>query len=575
MDIKLIKRIYKSEVKKYLNQIFIIFFFIILIASSTAAVAWLLDPAIKKIFLEKDRQMLYLIPVAIVLAFLIKSLAVFFQRIKTILIAFNIGKDIQIKLAEKILKSDTSYLTNIHSGRLMSNFTNDTFILVSIVNGIAINSVKEFFTLIFLIGLMISKNLTLSLLALTLIPLAGFFSRKLGKKMGKAVNKSLIASEVFTKNLSEILKSISLIKIFQKEKDELHNFSKVIEDRIEIMIKVEKTRLGAGPIMDTITGLAIGLVVFVGGLQTIYGNLQIGSFMSFLAALMLAYQPVRSLAGINMAINEAFTAAKRIYSILDNQISIYDEPDAKEIIVNKGEIKIEKLTMEYQINNPILKNINILIPGKSKVALVGPSGGGKSTLINLIPRFYNWNNGKIFIDGQNIKNVTLQSLRRQMSLVSQDIVLFDNTIKFNIEYGKAGSSDDEIIKASKLANCHNFIEEFRDKYETLVGENGIRLSGGQKQRISIARAIIKDSPIILLDEATSSLDTESEKIVQEALDNLTKQKTTLIIAHRLSTVKNVDKIYVIDKGKVVEEGSHNYLIENSILYKKLCEQQTL
>ncbi len=575
MKLLLLKRIFKTQLKKYLSDFIIIFFLIILTALSTAVVAWLLDPAIKKIFLEKDQKMLYLIPIAIVIAFFIKSISVFFQRIKTINIAFKIGKDIQLKLAEKILKSDTSYLINKHSGKFISNFTNDTNVLVQVIYTVAINAVKEFFTLIFLVSLMISKNLELSILALCLIPLAAFFSRKLGKRMGKAVVQSLTASEIFTKSLSEILKATSIIKIFQRENYELTNFEKVIQDRITSMSKVEKTRLGSGPIMETITGFAIAIVVFVGGIQSIYGTLEIGSFLSFLAALMLAYQPVRALAGINISTQEALTAAKRIYEILDNQILIQDHPSAKKLEIKNSSINFENVSMSYDGGEIILDNITMSLPGKSKVALVGPSGGGKTTLINLIPRFYDYKKGNILIDEQNIKNVTLSSLRKEIALVSQDVILFDDTIRSNIQYGNQNASMNEIVDACIKANCHEFIEEFKDKYETLVGENGVKLSGGQKQRISIARAIIKNSSIILLDEATSALDTDSEKKVQEALDNLTKQKTTIIIAHRLSTVKNVDKIYVIEKGKVVEEGNHNYLIENSILYKKLCEQQTL
>ncbi len=575
MKLLLLKRIFKTQLKKYLSDFIIIFLLIILTALSTAVVAWLLDPAIKKIFLEKDQKMLYLIPIAIVIAFFIKSISVFFQRIKTINIAFKIGKDIQLKLAEKILKSDTSYLISKHSGKFISNFTNDTNVLVQVIYTVAINAVKEFFTLIFLVSLMISKNLELSILALCLIPLAAFFSRKLGKRMGKAVIQSLTASEIFTKSLSEILKATSIIKIFQRENYELTNFEKVIQDRITSMSKVEKTRLGSGPIMETITGFAIAIVVFVGGIQSIYGTLEIGSFLSFLAALMLAYQPVRALAGINISTQEALTAAKRIYEILDNQILIQDHPSAKKLEIKNSSINFENVSMSYDGGEIILDNITMSLPGKSKVALVGPSGGGKTTLINLIPRFYDYKKGNILIDKQNIKNVTLSSLRKEIALVSQDVILFDDTIRSNIQYGNQNASMNEIVDACIKANCHEFIEEFKDKYETLVGENGVKLSGGQKQRISIARAIIKNSSIILLDEATSALDTDSEKKVQEALDNLTKQKTTIIIAHRLSTVKNVDKIYVIEKGKVVEEGNHNYLIENSILYKKLCEQQTL
>ena len=573
--IDLLKRIFRTQIRKYFKQIVIIFLFIILSAMATTAVAWLLDPAIKKIFIEKDKVMLYVIPVAIICAFAIKSLSVFVVRIKTIKIAYSVIKNIQILLGEKILQSDTSFLTSKHSGKFISNFTNDTLTLSNVLNGIAVNAVKEGVTLIFLLGLMFYQNWKLSLLAITLIPLAALFSRKIGKRMGKAVTTYLSMSEVFLKYLSEILKATQVIKIFQKEKDELKNLSSVISSRTDTIIKMERTRLGAGPIMETITGFAIAIVVFTGGLQSISGQIEIGQFFSFLTALMLAYQPVRALASVNIGIQEGLTAADRIYRLLDNKDFITNKEGSKEFIIGKANVSLKNLSFKYSDGTQALKNINAHIEGGTKVALVGPSGGGKSTFINLIPRFYDPQQGYIEIDSQNIKDVTIQSLRKHMAMVSQDVILFDDTVKANIAYGNIEATDEDILEASKQANCHEFIEELQNKYETLIGENGVKLSGGQKQRISIARAILKKSSIILLDEATSSLDTESEKRVQDAINNLTESKTTIIIAHRLSTISKVDKIFVIKDGELIEEGSHKNLINNSIMYKKLYEQQQL
>ena len=573
--IDLLKRIFRTQIKKYFKKILIIFLFIILSAMATTSVAWLLDPAIKKIFIEKDKVMLYTIPIAIVCAFAVKSLSVFVVRIKTIKIAYSVIKNIQILLGEKILQSDTSFLTSKHSGKFISNFTNDTLTLSNVLNGIAVNAVKEGVTLIFLLGLMFYQNWKLSLLAITLIPIAALFSRKIGKRMGKAVTTFLTISEVFTKYLSEILKATQVIKIFQKEKDELKNLSNVISSRTDTIVKMERTRLGAGPIMETITGIAIAIVVFTGGLQSIAGQIEIGQFFSFLTALMLAYQPVRALASVNIGIQEGLTAAERIYKLLDNKDFITNKEGSKEFQITNAGVKLKNLSFKYSDGTQALKNINATINGGTKVALVGPSGGGKSTFINLIPRFYDPQEGCVEIDSQNIKDVTIQSLRRHIAMVSQDVVLFDDTVKANIAYGNIEASDKEILEASKLANCHDFIEDLQNKYETLIGENGVKLSGGQKQRISIARAILKKSSIILLDEATSSLDTESEKKVQDAINNLTQSKTTIIIAHRLSTINKVDKILVIKDGKLIEEGSHKSLIDNSIMYKKLYEQQQL
>ena len=338
---------------------------------------------------------------------------------------------------------------------------------------------------------------------------------------------------------------------------------------------MERTRLGAGPIMETITGIAIAIVVFTGGLQSIAGQIEIGQFFSFLTALMLAYQPVRALASVNIGIQEGLTAAERIYKLLDNKDFITNKEGSKEFQITNAGVKFKNLSFKYSDGTQALKNINVTINGGTKVALVGPSGGGKSTFINLIPRFYDPQEGCVEIDSQNIKDVTIQSLRRHIAMVSQDVVLFDDTVKANIAYGNIEASNKEILEASKLANCHEFIEDLQNKYETLIGENGVKLSGGQKQRISIARAILKKSSIILLDEATSSLDTESEKKVQDAINNLTQSKTTIIIAHRLSTINKVDKILVIKDGELIEEGSHRSLIDNSIMYKKLYEQQQL
>ena len=569
----LVKRIFKTQVFRYLSQFLVIFAFIIISALSTAGVAWLLDPAIKKIFIEKNKVLLFLIPAAIIFAFMLKSLSTYIIRIKTIKISFNIIKNIQILMAEKILKSDTSYIISKHSGKFISNFTSDTGTLLGVINGIAISAIKEFITLIALMSLMFYQNWKLSLLAIIMIPVAAFFTKKLGKKMGKFVNKSLEASEIFTKSLSEILKATSIIKIFQKEDQELKNFKNVIEDRIDIMSRVEKTRLGAGPVMETITGMAVAIVVFAGGYLSIQNKIEVGSFFSFLTALMLAYQPVRALAGVNIGINEGIAAAKRIYTLLDNVNEISDHVKSENLIIKNKDIVFENVTFSYPDGTIALKNISTKIKGGSTVALVGKSGSGKSSFINLIPRFYNITSGDIKIDGQSIRNLNIVSLRKEIALVSQEIILFDDTIKSNIAYGKINASDEEILTASNNAVADEFIKKLPNGYDSIIGENGVMLSGGQKQRLSIARAMLKNSSIILLDEATSALDTESETKVKYAIDNLIKNRTTIVIAHRLSTIKNANKIIVLNEGQLVAEGTHEELIQNSKDYQKLYNQE--
>ena len=573
--LELSKRIYRTQIKKYIPDLVIVVIFMVINGAATAGVAWLLDPAIKKIFIEKDKFMLYVIPAAIVITFLLRSVSLYLTRILTINISYKIKESIQKALAQKILYSDLSYIHDNHSGKFISNFTEDTSKLQNVTQTVALNSTKEIISLFFLMALMINKDIFLSMLALTIIPIAAIMSKKLGKRMGKAVFGLLDANEEFTKYLSEILKSVTLIKIFQGEKGEMSKLSMVIKNWINKSMKVEKTRLGSAPLMEILTGFAVALVVFAGGYRSMNGQLEIGAFFSFLTALMLAYQPVRALAGINVALQEGFSAATRIFKILDEQVLIKDKADASELKINNGAIKFHNVSMRYRNGPNVLSNINLTIKGKSKVALVGSSGGGKSTILNLIPRFYDPKEGYISVDNQNISQVKLETLRKEIALVSQDIIMFDDTIKNNLIFANFEASENDIVNACIKANCHNFISEMKDGYNTVVGENGVKLSGGQKQRISIARAILKNSSIILLDEATSALDTESEKIVQEAMNNLSEDKTTVTIAHRLSTIKNSDLIYVIDKGKVVEEGTHDQLLNLNKIYKKLCDQQTL
>jgi ATP-binding cassette, subfamily B, bacterial MsbA len=573
--LELINRIFKTQVKKYIPELSITFIFIILTSLTTAATAWLLDPAIKEIFENKNKQMLYLIPVAIVCTFIIKAFSIYGTRIITIKVGIKIIKNIQTLMAQKFLLSDISHITKKHSGKYLSNFTNDTTILFTVLTGVVVTLFKEIFTLIALLGLMFYHDWQLSLLAMIMIPIAAISSKNIGKKMGKKVHVSLEASDKFMKFLSEIIKGSWLIKIYQKEEDELKKISMIIDERFKAIRKVEQTRLGAGPIMEIISAIAIAIVVFFAGYRSMQGAITLGEFVSFLAALMLAYQPVKALAGINVGIQEGVTAAKRIYEIIDQKNEIYNDENAPSLKLKNATLEFKNISFTYPDGTHALKNLSAKIEGGKKVGLVGISGSGKTTFLNLIPRFFNLEHGTILIDDQNINTINLNSLRKEISIVSQDVILFDDTIRSNILYGNASASDDEIINACKFAAAQDFIEKLPNKYETIIGENGIKLSGGQKQRLSIARAILKNSPIILLDEATSSLDSESEAVIQKAIENLTKNKTTIIIAHRLSTIMNCNKILVFDSGQIVDEGSHEFLVKNSSIYKNLYEKQII
>jgi subfamily B ATP-binding cassette protein MsbA len=574
-NLDLVKRIFRTQVKRYIPELSLTFLFIIITSLTTAATAWLLDPAIKEIFINKNTIMLYFIPLAIILTFLIKAFSIYGTKIITTKVGMKIIKNIQTLMIKKFLLSDISHITKKHSGKYLSHFTNDTGVLLGVLTGVVVTLFKETLTLIALLGLMFYLDWQLSLLAIIMIPIAALSSKNIGKKMGKKVHISLEASDKFMKFLSEMIKGSWLIKIYQKEEDELKKISMIIDEKFKAMRKVEQTRMGSGPIMEVISAMAIAMVVFFAGYRSMQGALTLSEFVSFLAALMLAYQPVRALAGINIGLQEGITAAIRIYEIIDQKNEIYHDQNAPSLKLKNASIEFKNISFTYPDGTHALKNLSAKIEGGTKVGLVGVSGSGKTTFLNLIPRFFHLKNGSIIIDNQNINDINLNSLRKEISLVSQDVILFDDTVKINISYGNTFASNEEIKKACKFAAAEEFIEKLPNKYESIIGENGIKLSGGQKQRLSIARAILKNSSIILLDEATSSLDSESESVIQKAIENLTKNKTTIIIAHRLSTVMNCDKILVFENGQIVEEGKHEFLINNSLIYKKLYEKQII
>ena len=568
-------RIFQTEIKKYYNLIIICFIFMIISAATTAASAWLLDPAIKMIFVNKDREMLYLIPLAIVIVLTLKGISTFFVKIISIKIGLNITENIQIKMSDKILNLDIAHISEKHSGKFISNFVIDIHFLLSTISNTVINSIKESLTLIALICVMIYHDWKLSILALTVLPVAAIFSKRIGKKMGKTSTQNMIAQENLSTLLSELIKGSWLIKIYQKESEELTRLKISLSEKYKKAKKVEQVRLGAGPIMEFIIAIAIALIIFMGGYRSINGGLSMSEFVSFLAALMLAYAPVRALAGLNIGFNEGMAAASRIYELIDKKNEIKEDKSLPDLKISSGNIIFKNVNFTYPDNSQILNNININITGGKRTAIIGESGSGKSTILNLIPRFYNLIKGKILIDGQEINTIKLSSLRKNMSIVSQDTILFDDTIKKNIAYANNNATNEEIYKASELAGINNFIDSLKNGYETIVGENGIKLSGGQKQRISIARAFLKNAPIILLDEATSSLDSVSEEKIKQALEDLTKNRTTLIISHKLSTIMTCDKIYVIKNGEIVADGTHLELIKNSIYYKNLYDKQSL
>ena len=573
-SIEILKRLYKDYTKKYLNKIFLAFIFSITLAGSTSAVAYLLDPAINELFIKQTPGLTIIIPIIIIIAFTAKGLSLYFAKLIMINISEEVKKELQSNIFSSLIKADTKKIDSSHSGKFITNLINDVNNITNLLSSSVLILFKDTLTLIGLLSVMFYQNWKLSLIAIMMIPLASITARTLGKRMGKVTTQHMDKTGVLNTYLLEIFKNHKIIKIFQKEKYEENRADQFLNNLKEISKKIQIVFIRATPIMEVLTGIMIAILIFVSAKLVSKDELEVSNFFSFLAAMMLAYQPVRSLATLNIGVQQGLSGSRRVLPIIDQINEIKDVENAKSLLIKKGEIDLENVSFEYNKNeNQILKSINLKIPGQKMTALVGHSGAGKSTILNLIPRFYNINDGDIKIDNQSIYQSNLFSLRKNISLVSQDITLFDDTIKNNIAYANLDATDKEIEEAAEYSFASEFIEKLPNKFNTLIGENGVRLSGGEKQRLSIARALLKKSPIILLDEATSSLDAETENKIQKAINFLTEGRTTVVIAHRLSTILNSDKIYVLDKGQAVGEGKHQELLEKSEIYKNFYNKQ--
>jgi subfamily B ATP-binding cassette protein MsbA len=573
-NIYILKRLYNDYTKKYLNKILLSVFFSILLAGSTSSVAYLLDPAIKKLFVEKDQTLIFIIPIFIIFAFFIKGGSLYLAKVIMIGVSLEVNKDLQKDMLNSLIKADTQLIDSKHSGKFITHLTHDVGMITNMISTGILNLFKDSLTLIGLLSVMFYQNWKLSLIALIMIPLASVAARSLGKRIGKVSTQQMDSAGILNTYLMEIFKNHKLIKIFQKETYENIRADKFITHLKEKSKKIAVVFVRASPIMESLTGIMIAFLIFFSAKLIMKGELEVNNFFSFLAAMMLAYQPVRSLATLNIAINQGLAGARRILPLIDYKNEINENDSDVNMVITNAEIKFKNITFKYNsTESEVLKNVNIDILGGKMTSLVGHSGAGKSTILNLIPRFYDCNEGDITIDNQSIYSSKIQSLRKNISLVSQDTTLFDDTIRNNIAYAISDATQEQIEEAAKYSFANEFIEKLPNKYDTLIGENGIRLSGGEKQRLSIARAILKKSQIILLDEATSSLDAETESKIQSAINFLTKNRTTLVIAHRLSTILNSDKIYVIEAGKVVGEGKHEELLKNSPVYKNFYDKQ--
>tara|TARA_B100000586_G_scaffold142093_1_gene102893 strand:+ start:908 stop:2656 length:1749 start_codon:yes stop_codon:yes gene_type:complete len=570
------KRLYKNYVRKYLGRLLAALLFSLVVAGTTSSIAWLLDPAVKKIFIENNKTYAVLIPMLIVIVFAAKGFSLYMGRLLVIVVGHRVVQELQNQMAEHILLSDTQSLESKHSGKYISQFLYDVGQIQSLISTGVLNMMKDPLTLIALVSLMFYQNWKLALFAVLMIPLAAFFAKSLGKRMGKVTTQAAQSMGEFSKLLLETIRGSKIIKIYRREKIEEERSRAAIQDVTQKQIKIGKVLIRATPIMEALTGIMIAGFIYFSGFLISSGEIGINNFFSFLTAMMLSYQPTRSLATLNMTFYQGAAAAKRIFAMIDEKIQIKDQEKLPNLKIESGNIKFENVSFQYKAGKEsAVKNINLNIQGEKITALVGHSGAGKSTIMNLIPRFYQQQEGRVIIDSQDINNISLYSLRDKISMVSQDTVLFDDTVENNIKFAKIDATKEELVEACKLAVADDFISELPEKYQTIIGENGVRLSGGQKQRLSIARAILKNAPIILLDEATSSLDTESEEKVQNAIFNLTKNKTTLVIAHRLSTIKKSDNIIVMRDGNVVGSGKHDELMKNSEDYKNLYSKQVI
>ena len=575
MKAKILKRLYQQYTKKFIGKILLASLFSIIVAISTSSTAWLLDPAIEKIFINKDQTLIILIPLAIIFAFAAKGISLYMAKLLMINVSEEVKKNLQTDMLKSFIKADTEIIESNHSGKYISNLNFDVNQITKMLADAFLSIFKDGLTLIGLLCVMFIQNWKLSLIAIIMIPLASITAKVVGKRMSKISTQAQEKSGDLNRYLIDLFKNHKILKIFQRENFENMRSEKFVNDLKEKSAKISAVYIRSTPVMEILTGVMIAILIFYSGKLIISGELAINNFFSFLAAMMLAYQPVKTLTKVNVAIEQGLAAANRILPIIDisNEINLNEDKD--KLNISEGSIIFENVDFTYKSNpeNKVLQNVNVNFTGGKMTALVGHSGSGKSTLLNMIPRIYAPTDGTIHLDDQDISKFNLASLRGQISIVDQNTTLFDDTVLNNIKYARPEATNEEVYKAAEQSMCSEFINNLENGYQTMIGENGVKLSGGEKQRLSISRAFLKKSKIILLDEATSSLDSETEEKIQKALSQLTLDKTTIVIAHRLSTILNSDKIYVVDSGKIIDSGNHESLLLKSKVYKNFYERQ--
>ena len=570
---ELVKRLFKESIRPYLKWIILSLICMAGVAAATAASAWLMKPVINEVFVAKNETLLFPISLAVIFTFVVKGLSNYGQSVSISYVGQRIVTDTQHRLYEHLIEMELGFFQRSSTGSLLSRFTVDINMMRNAVSNALTGIGKDSLTLVFLVGVMFYQDWLLSLIAFFAFPIAIFPIVNLGKRIRAVTLDTQEEYGIFTTVLEQTFQGARVVKAYNSEDYEKARVRQIAERLFGLVFKSMRIRSLASPVMETLGGVAVALVIFYGGYRVIGQSMDPGSFFSFITALLLAYEPVKRLANLNATLQEGLAGAERLFTMLDLKPGIKEQPNARDLAIKNGEIKLNNIAFSYVDEQKVLNNISLNIPAGKLVALVGPSGSGKSTILNLIPRFFDVDAGNITIDGSELREITFASLRKNIGLVSQEITLFDDTIKSNISYGQPTASEEKITEAAKNALAHEFIMEMPEGYDTYVGEQGIKLSGGQRQRLAIARAMLKDAPILLLDEATSSLDAESESLIQQALFKLMKGRTTLVIAHRLSTIIDADLIYVVDKGEIVESGDHNTLIKNGGPYSRLYSVQ--
>ena len=572
---KIIFRLIKDYIFPHKFKIFLALIMMIISAAATGLHAWLVRPALDEVLIKGNKEMLFLIPFAIILVTLCKGLATYTHSFQMSKVAHLVISKLQSEMFEKLMFFNIKFYNDSKSGNLISRLINDTYFLrMAIVKSVT-GVIKDVLVIIFLLGNMFYQSWELTIFAFFAFPLALWPIRKIGNSIRKITRNIQKEIAIFSNSLSESIKSIRQVKAYNREDFEKQKSFETINQIKDYFIKSAFISNRLSPLMEFIGSLAIALSIYVGGVFVLNESMTTGQFMSFLVSLLLAYQPVKALGNLNISIQEGLAGADRIFQLMDSEDENKETDNFKEeLLVKKGKIQIKNLNFAYE-NINVLENLNITIPEGKKVAIVGLSGSGKSTIISLLLRFYNNYDGEIFIDEQDISKYSLKSLRDNFSLVSQETILFNQSIKTNIEYGNLKANTAEILNAAEEAGVNEFANSFPNKLDTIVGESGVKLSGGQRQRIAIARAILKNAPILLFDEATSALDNLTEQKIQNSINKLMKNKTSVIIAHRLSSIEDADLIYVLDKGKIVGEGRHKELLNKCNLYSKLQLQQEL